>query len=92
MGIISSAREAGTPEIEASNWNGLVVPAATPDAAVSKLNAELNRVLNLPEVRDNLRTQGLKVTPGSSEQFAALVRTENARYTTVAKAAHLKAD
>ncbi len=89
---VPTAREAGTPEIEASNWNGFVVPAATPDAAVARLNAELNKVLNMPEVRDNLRTQGLKVTPGSSEQFAALIRSENARYTKVAKAANLKAD
>lgn len=89
---VPTAREAGTPEIEASNWNGFVVPGATPDTVVARLNAEINKALNVPEVRDSLRTQGLKVAPGSSEQFAALLRSENARYSKVVKVLGLKAD
>ncbi len=89
---VPTAREAGTPEIEASNWNGYVVPAATPDAVVARLNAELNKVLNLPEVRDNLRTQGLTAAAGSSEQFAALMKAEGVRYSKIARAANIRAD
>jgi tripartite-type tricarboxylate transporter receptor subunit TctC len=89
---VPTAREAGTPELEASNWNGYVVPAATPDAVVARLNAEINRVLNMAEVRDNLRTQGLMVAPGSSEQFAVLIKSEGARYSKIAKAANIKAE
>lgn len=89
---VPTAREAGTPEIEATNWNGYVVPALTPDIAISRLNTELNKVLNIPEVRDNLRAQGMKVAPGSVEQFATLIRSETERYDKVAKAANIKAD
>ncbi len=89
---VPTAREAGTPEIEASNWNGYVVPAATPDTAVARLNAELHKVLNLNEVRENLRAQGFTVAPGSSEQFAALMKAESVRYSRIAKAANIRAD
>ncbi len=89
---VPTAREAGTPEIEASNWNGYVVPAATSDAVVARLNAEINKVLNMPEVRDNLRNQGLKIAPGSSEQFTALLKSDGSRFSKIAKAANLKAD
>jgi tripartite-type tricarboxylate transporter receptor subunit TctC len=89
---VPTAREAGTPEIEASNWNGYVVPAGTPPAAIARLNAELNRVLNMPEVRDNLRNQGLKASPGTAEQFAALMKSDGARFGKVAKEANIKAE
>jgi tripartite-type tricarboxylate transporter receptor subunit TctC len=89
---VPTAREAGVPEIEASNWNGYVVPSATPAVAVARLNAELNKVLNMPEVRDILRNQGLKVAPGSVEQFAALIKSDGERYSKVAKETNIKAD
>jgi len=89
---VPTAREAGAPEIEATNWNGYFVPAATPSAAITRLNVELNRVLNIPEVRDNLRAQGLRAAPGSAEQFAALLKAEGARYGKIIKEANIKID
>ncbi len=48
---VPTAREAGVPEIEAINWNGYVVHATTPPAVISRLNAEINKVLTTPDVR-----------------------------------------
>ncbi|HTD92049.1 MAG TPA: tripartite tricarboxylate transporter substrate-binding protein, partial [Burkholderiales bacterium] len=79
-------------EIEAINWNGYVVQSATPAAAIARLNTEINKVLNTPEVREQMRTQGLIVTPGSSEQFATLLKSDGARYGKIAREANVRLD
>jgi len=89
---VPTAREAGHPEIEATNWSGFVVPSATPAATVARLNAETVRVLNLPEVRENMRTVGLIPAPSTPEQFAALLRSDGARYGKIARAANVRLD
>ena len=89
---VPTAREAGIAEIEAVNWSGFVVPAGTPPAAVSRLNNEIVRVLNIPEVRDNMRSQGMIATPTSAEQFAALLKSDGARYAKIARAANVRLD
>ena len=89
---VPTAREAGVPEIEAINWNGYVVHSATPTAAVTRLNAEINKVLSTPEVRENMRTQGMIATPGSVEQFAALLKSDGARYSKIAREANVRLD
>ena len=89
---VPTAREASVPEIEAINWNGYVVPAATPAAVIERLNAEINKVLSMPDVRENMRTQGMNATPGSAEQFAALLKSDGARYTRIAREANVRLD
>jgi len=89
---VPTAREVGYPEIEAVNWAGFVVPSATPPNAVIRLNAEVVRVLNMPEVRDSLRAQGINSAPSTPEQFAALLKSDGARYTTIARAANIRLD
>ena len=89
---VPTAREVGLPEIEATNWAGFVVPSATPTAAVTRLNAELVRALNLPEVRETFKLQGLIAAPSTPEQFAALIKSDGARYTRIAKAANVRLD
>jgi tripartite-type tricarboxylate transporter receptor subunit TctC len=89
---VPTAVEAGVPEIEAINWAGYVVPAATSSAAIARLNAEIVRLLNLPEVRESLKTQGLMATPSTPEQFAALIKSDGQRYGRIAKAANVKLD
>jgi tripartite-type tricarboxylate transporter receptor subunit TctC len=89
---VPTAREVGFPEIEATNWAGYVVASATPAAVVARLNAEIVRVLNLPEVRESFRLQGLVPAPGTPEQFAALLKSDGARYTKIARAANVRLD
>ena len=89
---VPTAREAGVPEFEAINWNGFVVPAATPAAVIARLNSEINKVLSMPDVRENMRTQGMIATPVSAEQFAALLKSDGARYTRIAREANVRLD
>jgi tripartite-type tricarboxylate transporter receptor subunit TctC len=89
---VPTALEVGLPEIQAINWSGFVVPAATPNAAVTRLNAEIARVLKLPDVRDNMRSQGMNATPSTPGEFAALIKSDGARYTKIARAANVRLD
>ena len=89
---VPTMREAGFPEFEAINWGGYVVPAATPAAAVTRLNAELVRVLKLPEIQDKFRAQGQAAAFGTPDQFASLLQAESARYSKVVKAANIRAE
>ncbi len=89
---VPTMREAGYPEIEATNWSGLVVPGATPPAAISRLNVELVRALRDAETREKLKTYGMSPAPGTPEQFAALLQSESARYAKVVREAGIKGD
>ncbi|MGZ8209129.1 MAG: Bug family tripartite tricarboxylate transporter substrate binding protein [Burkholderiales bacterium] len=89
---IPTAREVGYPEIEAVNWAGYIVHSGSPTSAVSRLNAEMVRVLNLPEVRESMRAQGLNAAPSTPGEFAALIKSDGARYTKIARAANIRLD
>lgn len=73
-------------------WMGVVAPAGTPKPVVARINAEFNRVLRLPAIRDKLAAQGIDVAGGTPEEFAARMRTDLAAYTRVIKATGIKAD
>ena len=89
---VQTAREAGVPEIEAINWNGFVVHAATPAAAIMRLNSEINKVLTTPDVRELMRGQGMIAAPGTPEQFAALLKSDGERYSRIAREANVRLD
>jgi tripartite-type tricarboxylate transporter receptor subunit TctC len=87
---VPTFREAGYPELEATNWAGFMVPIGTPTAAVARLNAELVRALRSPEVQEKLRAQGMFVAPGTPEEFARLIQSESARYGKIVRDAGIK--
>jgi tripartite-type tricarboxylate transporter receptor subunit TctC len=89
---VPTIREAGYPEIESTNWSGLVVPVATPPSAISRLNAELVSALRNAEVREKFKTYGMSPAPGTPEQFGAFLQSESARYAKVVREAGIKAD
>jgi len=89
---VPTIREVGYPEVESTNWTGLVVPLTTPAAAVSRLNEELQRALRSADVVETFRTFGMSAAPGTPEQFEALLRSEAARYAKVVREAGIKAD
>ena len=89
---VPTMREAGYPELEATNWAGMVVPGATPVSAIARLNAELVRALRKPEVQEKLKTYGMNPAPGTPEQFDAFLRSEHARYAKVVREAGIKAE
>jgi tripartite-type tricarboxylate transporter receptor subunit TctC len=71
--------ESGFPGYEASSWYGILAPAGTPREIVTKLNAELARALEQPEVRASLLAEGAEPIGGSPEAFAAHIRAEKER-------------
>jgi len=84
--------EAGLKGFEVSNWTGVFAPAGTPAAIVTRLNAEIVRVMRLPEVQERLPRQGLTFTPGTPQQFAAFVKSEKDKWGALVKAIGAKVD
>jgi tripartite-type tricarboxylate transporter receptor subunit TctC len=84
--------EAGIPDIEIVLWSGLLAPAGTPAAIVSKLQNEVARVVRLPEIRDRLAGLAIDPVGNTSEEFARIIAADIAKWTAVAKAANIKAD
>lgn len=73
---IPTLAESGLPGFEVVSWFGVIAPAGTPSAILTRLNAELVGVLTEPESRDKLMTLGLEPAPSSQGEFADLIRTE----------------
>jgi tripartite-type tricarboxylate transporter receptor subunit TctC len=89
---VPTIREAGYAELEATNWAGFVAPAATPAAAVARLNGEIVRALRIPDVQEKFKAQGMSAVPGTPELFAALLQSESARYAKVVREAGIRAE
>ncbi|MGH8613555.1 MAG: Bug family tripartite tricarboxylate transporter substrate binding protein [Gammaproteobacteria bacterium] len=90
---IPTTAEAGAKGVEIEIWLGAFAPKGTPRELVTRLNAEIGRVLDLPDVRERIAPGGHgEVKGGTPEQFASLVRSENAKWARVVKASGIKAD
>ena len=87
---VPTMAEAGLPGFESANWQGLVVPAATPRAIVERLNREFNAILALPEQREAILSSASEVGGGTPEEFRDLIRSETAKWAEVVKAAKIR--
>ena len=77
---VPTLAEQGVTEVEVFAWQGMVVPAGTPPDAVTRLSAELQKALAVPEVAKKLADFGLEVTPSGPAQMAQVTRSEIARW------------
>ena len=84
--------QAGLADFVSDAWYGVLVPAGTPKDIVARLNAEIQRVLALPDVKKNLDLQGAEPMGNTPEQFAEHIRKDLARWTKVAREANVKLD
>jgi tripartite-type tricarboxylate transporter receptor subunit TctC len=84
--------ENGVADFEANSWVGLLAPAKTPRAIMTRLNTELTAVLNDPEVRERLNGMGITAAPGTAENFGTEISRDLAKYGPVVKAAGIKAE
>jgi len=87
---VPSFAELGYPAMDIALWYGVVAPAGTPGEILARLNAELIKILDMPDVRKSLTEQGADVQGGSAGDFAAFMRTESARWSAVVKQAGIK--
>ncbi len=84
--------EAGVPGYEATQWYGVLAPAGTPPDIVARLNAEIVKALQRPEVRDRLASEAAEPVGNTPEQFQAFIKAEIARWAPVVKASGARPD
>jgi tripartite-type tricarboxylate transporter receptor subunit TctC len=90
---IPTMQESGVPGYEAVAWWAYYAPAGTPRDIVNRLNGQINKTIQLPDVRDRLSVQGsAEIVGGSPEQLAAFMKGEIAKWARVIKASGATAD
>jgi tripartite-type tricarboxylate transporter receptor subunit TctC len=89
---VPTMAEAGLPGYEAYSWAGLWVPAGTPPAVITKLNADMARAFADPALRERLLGQGAEPAPGTAAEFGAFVRAEKTKWAQVIQRAGIKPD
>ncbi len=87
---LPSVSEAGLPGFEVTPWAGFIAPSGLPKRILARLNAEMNRALNDPVLREKLIEMGLEPRGGSPEQFADFIRNETAKWRDVANCANVR--
>ena len=80
------------PGYEFYSWYGLWAPAKMPQEIAQRLNAEVNKALDAPEIKDKLTVQGLLLTPGSIADFAAFQKEDMARSAKIISEASIRAE
>jgi tripartite-type tricarboxylate transporter receptor subunit TctC len=89
---VPTVAEQGYPGFESVGWIGLAAPAKTPTAILDKLNAEIQKMLAAPEVKERLQQLAFTPVGGSRSDFAAFIRAEIAKWSKIAKDSGAKAD
>ena len=84
--------EAGLPGFEATTWYGMAAPAGTPKAIIAKLNAEVIKLLHMPEVKERLLSGGTEASGTSPEEFAAFIKTETVKWAKVVRESGARAE
>lgn len=82
--------EAGIKGVDTGIWLGLFAPADTPPAIVARLNEEVNKVLQMPDVREKIANGGATPVGGSSVEFAAFLSTDYAKWGRIVKDSGVK--
>jgi len=87
---VPTAKEAGFEGFQMSIWYGMYAPAGTPRDIIARLNREVLRALESPDMRQKLATAGIDPWPGSPEDMAKLARSETARYAKIVQSAGMR--
>jgi tripartite-type tricarboxylate transporter receptor subunit TctC len=89
---VPTLAESGLAGYEIGSWQGVFAPAATPPDVVKRLNAEIVKILNMPDVQKKLLDLGAEPVANSSEEFQAFVKTEVVKWGDVVKKSGAKVD
>ncbi len=87
---VPTVAELGMPQLEATAWNGIFVPAGTPAAVVQALHRELVKAYTAPDVREQLRNGGAYAAADTPEEFGAFVRAEKEKWGRLIREAGIK--
>jgi tripartite-type tricarboxylate transporter receptor subunit TctC len=88
---VPTIAESGYPGFEANTWTGVLVAARTPAPIIARLNAEITRILDLPDMRERLNTGGAPVQTGP-KAFAALLKADSEKWAKIVKEAGIKVE
>ena len=89
---VPTAEEQGLKGYDANTNGGFLAPAGTPRAIITKLNAEINAALKLPDVRAKLETAGIEIQGGTPQDYAAVIKSDLAKWGKVVKEARIPAE
>ena len=102
LAVTSAGRIAALPDVptmaeqgidlQITLWSGLPAPAGTPAAVVQKLQAEVARIVKLPDVRERMAQLGIEPEGGPTEDFARTIATEIPLWAGVARANNIRAE
>jgi tripartite-type tricarboxylate transporter receptor subunit TctC len=90
MPDIPTIDESGLPGFDSWNWFGIFGPANVPQPVVQRVNAEMNKVLADPAVKERFVSLGFEITGGTPAEFAAVVESESRRWAKVIRDANIK--
>jgi tripartite-type tricarboxylate transporter receptor subunit TctC len=89
---VPTVAESGLPQYESVSWWGILAPAGLPPALVERLNLEMNRVMNLPEVKKLVLAQGAESLTGTPQAFLDYIKQETTLYTRIIRDAGIKVE
>ncbi|MSW20167.1 MAG: tripartite tricarboxylate transporter substrate binding protein [Actinobacteria bacterium] len=89
---VPTLAESGYPTIEASNWYAVLTSAGTPVAVIQKINAEIVRAMQLPEIKEMLMRQGYEAKSSTPAELAALIKEDLAKWNKVVKSSGMQVD
>ncbi|HXI36161.1 MAG TPA: tripartite tricarboxylate transporter substrate binding protein [Burkholderiales bacterium] len=92
MPEVPTIAEAGVPRYEATIWLGLMAPAGTPRPILEKLNAEVNKIINAPEVKETWGKQGAVPMGMPVDEFGRFLQEDIAKWSKLVKATGMKVD
>jgi len=85
-------QQEGVKEVDASNWTALFAPKATPQPVIDKLNAEVVKILKMPDVKDRFAGGGVDTIPSSAAELDARVKQEAERFRAIVQKANIRPD
>lgn len=89
---IPTLAEVGVKGFDSSQWFGILAPAGTPPTVIAKINADLQRVLALPDLKERLASQGGDAQHSTADAFGAFMKAEHAKYARIIADARIKID
>ena len=87
---VPTFEEAGIRGFDVTNWYGVMAPGGTPREIVEKLNADINKAMQVPEVRTRLQAVGTQLREQSAPQFESFMKAEVAKYAKLIKDANIR--
>jgi len=89
---VPTSKESGYENFEISVWYGILAPAGVPRDIINRLNAELNKAIATPDLKEKFASNGVDPLGGTPEQFGSYIRSESVRFGKVIKDAGIKAE